>query len=157
MIHPLSLIVIILVTIAVSVIGSAFSMRGVKTWYPTIKKPSWTPPGAVIGAVWTVLYILAAISAILVWDIEPRPAGFLLIAAMFVLNALVNLSWSYVFFVKHKIGFAIWVSLFLDLTVVVLIQLIAPVAPLAGWLLVPYAAWVTFASWLNYRIWGLAR
>jgi benzodiazapine receptor len=152
----LSTIVIIFVAIAVSVIGSAMSRRGVKTWYPTIKKPSWTPPGSIIGAVWTILYTLTAISAILLWDIEPRPAGFSLIAAMFVLNALVNLSWSYVFFVKHKIGFAIWVSLFLDLTVVVLIQLIAPVAPVAAWLLVPYAAWVTFASWLNYRIWELA-
>lgn len=141
--------------IAVAMIGSRFAIRGVKTWYPHLKRPSWTPPGMVIGGVWTVIYILTALSALMVWNIEPRPTDIMLIGAVFVLNALVNLSWSYFYFTKHKMGFAIWVSLFLDLTVIALIQLIVPLSAVAAWLLVPYAAWVTFASYLNYRIWAM--
>jgi tryptophan-rich sensory protein len=151
----ISYILIPLVTILVAYIGGRLTARSVATWYRTLHKPSWTPPGSVIGAVWTVLYILAAISALIVWNLStPVP---LIVATLFILNAVVNVLWSYVFFYLHKMGPAIWVCLFLDLTIVLLIWLIAPLSTLAAWLLVPYAAWVTFASYLNYRVWAMNR
>jgi tryptophan-rich sensory protein len=152
----LSYILIPLVTIAVAYVGGQLTMRSVKTWYKTIRKPAWTPPGAVIGVVWTVLYILAAISALIVWNLPSAPVSTM-IAVFFCLNAMVNVLWSYVFFYLHKMGSAIWVCLFLDLTIILLIQFIAPASALAAWLLVPYAAWVTFASYLNYRVWTINR
>lgn len=152
----ISYIVIPLVAILVAYIGGRFTMRSVKTWYRGIRKPTWTPPGGVIGAVWTVLYILAALSALIVWNL-PSSSVPTVIAALFILNAIVNVGWSYVFFYLHKMGPAIWVCLFLDLTIVLLIQFIAPLSTLAAWLLVPYAAWVTFASYLNYRVWAMNR
>jgi tryptophan-rich sensory protein len=152
----LSYVLIPLITILVAYVGGRFTMRSVKTWYKTIRKPSWTPPGAVIGAVWTVLYILAAISALIVWNLPLVPVSAT-IATLFILNAAVNVFWSYVFFYLHKMGPAIWVCLFLDLTIVLLIQFVAPASTLAAWLLVPYAAWVTFASYLNYRVWEMNR
>jgi benzodiazapine receptor len=153
----ISYILIPLVTIAVAYVGARFTMRSVKTWYRTIRKPSWTPPGNVIGAVWTVLYILAALSALIIWNLPGAASVPAMIAVLFYLNAAVNVLWSYVFFYLHKMGPAIWVCLFLDITIILLIQFIAPLSPLAAWLLVPYAAWVTFASYLNYRVWEMNR
>ena len=152
---PISYILIPLVTILVAFVGGRLTAASVKTWYRGLRKPSWTPPGGVIGAVWTVLYILAALSALIVWNL---PGGALVpatVAVLFCLNAAVNVFWSYVFFYLHKMGPAIWVCLFLDLTIILLIQFIAPASALAAWLLMPYAAWVTFASYLNYRVWAM--
>lgn len=146
-----------LVAIFVALLGGRLTMAAVRTWYKDIRKPTWTPPGSVIGAVWTVLYILAALAALMVWNISPFVVSGVpfMIVALFVVNAVVNVFWSYTFFYRRRIGPAIWVCLLLDLTIVALIQLIAPVAPVAAWLLVPYAAWVTFAAYLNYRVWGM--
>ena len=148
-----------LIAIFVAWLGGRFTMAAVRTWYKDLRKPKWTPPGAVIGAVWTVLYILAAISALLVWNGSAFGMSGVpfIIAALFILNAVVNVFWSYTFFYRRHIGAAIWVCLFLDLTIVGLIQLIAPVSLAAAWLLVPYAAWVTFAAYLNYRVWEMNR
>jgi tryptophan-rich sensory protein len=146
-----------LITIFVAWLGGRFTMTAVHTWYRDIRKPSWTPPGTVIGAVWTVLYILAAISAFLVWNVSSLSINGVpfIIVALFVLNATVNIFWSYTFFYRRRIGPAIWVCLFLDITIVALIQFITPVSHAAAWLLVPYAAWVTFAAYLNYRVWEM--
>lgn len=153
----LSYILIPLVTIVVACVGGWFTSSSVKTWYRGLRKPSWTPPGAVIGAVWTMLYILAAISAIFVWNLAGGAPPPFWIATLFVLNALLNMFWSYVFFYVRRPGPAIWVCLALDLTIVLLIWLTVPLAPVAAWLLVPYVAWVTFASYLNYRVWAMNR
>jgi tryptophan-rich sensory protein len=151
----LSYILIPLVTILVAYVGGRLTASSVKTWYRGLRKPSWTPPGGVIGAVWTVLYILAAISALIVWNLS-APVS-MVIATLFVLNAVVNVFWSYIFFYLHKTGLAIWVCLVLDLTIILLIWFIAPLSSVAAWLLVPYAAWVSFASYLNYRVWAMNR
>jgi len=153
----ISYILIPLITILVAYAGGRLTMRSVATWYRTIHKPTWTPPGSVIGAVWTVLYILAAISALMVWNLPGGTSVPVAIITLFVLNVVVNILWSYVFFYLHRPGSAIWVCLFLDLTIVLLIQFVAPLSTLAAWLLVPYAAWVTFASYLNYRVWAMNR
>jgi tryptophan-rich sensory protein len=146
-----------LIAIFVAWLGGRFTMKAVRTWYRTLHKPTWTPPGGVIGAVWTVLYILAASSALIIWNTPSLSASGvpLVIVVFFIANALVNIFWSYTFFYRQRIGSAIWICLLLDLTIVVLIQLIAPVSLAAAWLLVPYAAWVTFAAYLNYRVWEM--
>lgn len=152
--HP-STLIIPLVTILVAYVGGRLTVASVKTWYVGLRKPSWTPSGRVIGAVWTVLYILAAISALVVWNL---PASVpVVVATLFILNAVVSVLWSYVFFYLHKMGPAIWVCLILDITIVLLIHFVIPISSLAAWLLVPYAAWVSFASYLNYRVWGMNR
>jgi len=153
----LSYILIPLIAVIVAFAGGRLTARSVATWYETLRMPSWTPPGGVIGAVWTVLYILAAIAALMVWNLPDGVQVPALVATLFILNAAVNVFWSYVFFYLHRPGPAIWVCLFLDLTIILLIQFIAPLSPLAAWLLVPYAAWVTFASYLNYRVWAMNR
>ncbi len=154
-----SYFIIPVVAISVAWLGGRFTASSVESWYVKLRKPSWTPPGSVIGLVWTVLYVLAAISALTVWN---APAASIVgvpfvITMFFVLNAVLNVLWTYTFFYRRRIRPAIWVCLSLDLTIVILIQLIAPLSPEAAWLLVPYAAWVTFASYLNYRVWAMNR
>lgn len=137
-------------------IGGLITGRGM-AWYKTVRLPSWTPPGSVIGAVWTVLFILSAASALLVWNGTPSGTRLWLIAALFLLNACANVFWTYLFFGAHVMYAAFWEAIFLDLTVLGLIRLIWPLSLTAALLLVPYAVWVAFASYLTYRVWALNR
>ena len=93
----ISYVLIPLVTILVAYAGGRLTARSVATWYRTLRKPSWTPPGSVIGAVWTVLYILAALSALIVWNL-PSVSVPAVIVILFIVNVAMNVFWSYVFF-----------------------------------------------------------
>ncbi|MFA6533716.1 MAG: TspO/MBR family protein [Patescibacteria group bacterium] len=142
-----------LFTIAVAWFGSLITSRGM-AWYRTINLPAWTPAGGVIGAVWTVIFLLATISALLVWN-GHRPERLAWIFGLFILNGLLNFAWSYLFFGQHLLGAAVWEAGALGLSVVGLIILIWPLSRLAAGLLLPYAAWVTFATYLTYNVWSL--
>lgn len=148
-------IVIPVITITTISVGSWVTSLGMN-WYKTIKLPAFTPPGSFIGMVWTVLFILATISALIVWNkaaSEKKTA----IGVAFILNALLNVGWSVLFFGLHLIGPAIYEAALLGVSVLVLIVLIWPVSKLASWLLLPYLAWVSFATFLTYTIWSLNR
>ena len=132
----------------------AFFLPG--EWYAGLKKPSWNPPNWIFGPVWTALYTIMAVAAWLVWQ-RGGFAGQRVALALFLLQLLCNALWSPLFFgLKHPaLAFADIVMLWLALsaTVVAFWQ----VRPLAGGLLVPYLAWVTFASALNFALWRLNR
>lgn len=153
MIKP-NYIIIPLITILVSVIGSFATSRGMD-WYRTINLPEITPPGQFIGTVWTILFILATISALIVWNTAERTGNFKLIIALFIANAILNVLWSYMFFGAHWIGPAVIEAGLLGLSVIMLIIFIWPVSKLAAGLLMPYAGWVAFATYLTYTIWQL--
>ncbi|MFH0852087.1 MAG: TspO/MBR family protein [bacterium] len=150
----LNYIIIPLITIATALLGSILTSGGMD-WYKIIAKPSWTPPGSFIGAVWTILFILATISALAVFNSSLREgqAGRLkLIVAIFILNAILNVSWSLLFFNQHLLGAAVFEAGLLGLSVVALVILIWPVSRLSASLLIPYAAWVFFATFLTYKV-----
>ncbi len=123
-------------------------------WYEALAKPSWTPPNAVFGPVWTVLYVLMGVAAWLVWQrvgFSGAPRALGLFGVQLVLNAL----WSYLFFGLQRPGIAC-----LDITLLWLAILATAIAfwqvrPMAGVLLVPYLCWVGFASALNFELWRL--
>lgn len=151
----LNYVVIPLITIITAVVGSSFTSSGMG-WYRTINLPTWTPEGGVIGMVWTVIFILSTISALLVWNKIPhKNKRFSLIVAVFILNSVLNVFWSDLFFNLHLIGLAVLEAAALGLSVIALIILIYPFSRLAAWLLVPYALWVTFATYLTYSIYLL--
>lgn len=145
----LNYIIIPLIVFLVAVIGSYFTGTGMD-WYETINLPSWTPPGFIIGAVWTVIFILSAFSALIVWN---KPERNWLIVLVFLINAGLNVFWSFLFFNQHLIGAAFSEAVLLDITVFILIFTIWPVSKLASLLLVPYALWTTFASFLTLFVW----
>lgn len=146
-------IVIPLITLTTISVGSWITSGGMN-WYKTIILPEFTPPGSFIGTVWTILFILATISALIVWN---KVAGKRknIIGSAFILNALLNVGWSFLFFGLHLVGSAIYEAALLGVSVLVLMILIWPVSKLASWLLAPYLAWVSFATVLTYTIWSL--
>lgn len=150
----LNYIIIPLIVLTVAFGGGKLTSVSM-AWYKTISKPSWTPLGSLIGSVWTVLFILGVISALIVWNYLPHDSRFNIIIAIFVINAILNIGWSWIFFSQHLIGWAVFECALLDATIVVLIILIWPVSVLAATLLIPYAAWVSFATFLTYKVWSL--
>jgi len=149
-------LIIIAMVLALSFFGGQFTSSGMD-WYKTINLPSWTPPGSVIGIVWTVIYILTAVSAMIVWKAFPRGKGFHIVVGLFILNAVFNLAWSYIFFYNRMIGAAIIDSLAIEVTLLLLIPLVWKHSKVASALLIPYALWVGFATCLNYTIYILNR
>jgi tryptophan-rich sensory protein len=147
-------IVIPLITILTAAVGSWLTSKGMG-WYQTIKLPPWTPPGSAIGSVWTTIFILSAVSALIVWNKAPRDARFCWIIAIFIANAILNVFWSFLFFNQHLFGQAVIEAAVLGISVAALVVLIWPVSRLASLLLAPYFAWVTFATYLAYVIWTI--
>lgn len=149
-------IIIPLAVIIVASTGSFLTALGIDPgWYASIAKPSWTPDGSVIGAVWTTIFILTAISALLVWKKAKRDKRFYWIVTLLIANACLNVLWSLIFFVLHEIGFAVIEAALLDVTVIALMVLIWPISRIASLMLLPYAVWVAFASFLTYNVWVL--
>jgi len=133
--------------------GGIITQRGLE-WYKNIKLPSFTPPGYFIGFVWTIIFILLSIS-IIIAATRLSGNGFLWLMALFILNLILNFSWSSLFFGQHLIGWAVLEALLLEFSVFALIIYIWPISILSSVLLFPYAAWVAFATMLTYLIWQL--
>jgi len=118
--------------------GSFFTSQGVSSWYPTIIKPSYTPPGSFIGIMWTVIYILSAISLI-VFVNKGRGKGILwLVIGIYVLNGIINASYSYIFFAKHDLGLAVISAFLIWIIVAMLMASIWNISHTASFLLFPY-------------------
>jgi translocator protein len=144
-------IIIPAITVLVSRLGNWFTGQG-QDWYGTLTLPPWTPPGWFIGVMWTIIFALSTASALLVWNRAPRAERFRWAIIAFCVNAFLNVSWSYLFFYQQQIASAALDSLFLGISVAVLIVLIRPLHRVAAYLLLPYLIWVGFATYLNYRI-----
>lgn len=120
-------------------------------WFAALRKPAGYPPGAAFGLVWSVLYIMMGLSlAIVLAAVGARGRKLALVA--FAVQLALNLAWSPLFFGAHRISGALVDILLLDAAVVVTIVLFARIRPSAAWLLVPYLAWVLFATYLNFAI-----
>jgi translocator protein len=125
-------------------------------WYSRLQKPPWNPPSWIFGPVWTVLYTTMAIAAWLVW----KRGGFAtqrVALAFFSLQLLLNALWSPLFFGLHLPGLAFVDLVLLWLTLLATVSAFWKAHRLAGAMLLPYLAWVTFAGALNFAIWRLNR
>lgn len=119
-------------------------------WFDALEKPALYPPPATFGIVWSILYVLMGVALALV--ISARGAHLRRAAiAAFVVQLLLNLAWSPVFFGMHRISLALGIIVALLLALVVTIALFWQVRRLAASLLLPYIAWVCFASLLNLQ------
>jgi tryptophan-rich sensory protein len=150
----ISLVPFVVVCFAAAGIGSLFTATSVKTWYPQLRRPEWTPPNWIFGPVWTTLYLMMAISAWLVWRSASSP-GARFALTLFAIQLLLNILWSVVFFGFRLVGPAFGEILLLWMMIVATTVAFVPISLLAAWLLFPYLAWVGFASYLNFRIWQL--
>lgn len=148
-----ALVAWLIVCFVMAAIGSSATLQA-GTFYSELVRPDWAPPGTVFGPVWSVLYTMMAVAAWLVWqrrDLPLAKLGLVVFLAQLALNAL----WSWLFF-----GWKQGALSFLDIAVLWVLIVVTLVCfwrirPVAGWLLVPYLMWVTFASALNFQIWQL--
>lgn len=123
-------------------------------WYAGLEKPAWTPPGWVFGPVWTTLYTLMGVAAWLVWRRNGSP-GARVALGLFLVQLALNAAWTPLFFGAHAmLGAFVCIAL---LWIAVAATLVAfwRQTHAAGLLLVPYLAWLTLASALNFALWRL--
>jgi tryptophan-rich sensory protein len=119
-------------------------------WFAALAKPATYPPPAAFGIVWAALYALMGVAFALIcsaWGARRRAWAI----ALFVVQLLINLAWSPVFFALHEMRIALGVLLALDVMVLLTTALFWRVRRLAGWLMVPYVLWILFATVLNWQ------
>ena len=133
-------------TLVVGTAPSAFTDVG--PWYQSLPKPTFTPPGAVIGAIWTVLFVLIGVASGLMYQQPERGGYFRAYAVNLVLNAL----WTPIFFALRRPDVALVEIAFLWVSTLGLVLIARRYSTVAAWLLAPYLAWVTFASFLNFCV-----
>jgi tryptophan-rich sensory protein len=140
------------ITFAAAAVGAAASIRAA-AFYQTLARPTWAPPSEVFGPVWAVLYSCMAVAAWLVWreTSARRSAALVAYVGQLVLNAL----WSWLFFGWHQGRWATVEVFALSVAVLVTVLLFHRVHRGAASLLVPYLAWVLFASGLTLAVWRL--
>lgn len=153
--NPIAFIINIVITLGIGAIGSFFTLSSVGTWYRTIAKPSFNPPDSVFGPVWTTLYILIGISAYRVWQKRAEFAHFPRTVAIYFIQLILNLMWSFIFFYAHQIGVAMVEIVFLLIFVIINALVFYRIDKTAGLLFIPYILWVGFATFLTYSIFRL--
>jgi translocator protein len=150
-------------------LGAIPTASSIPTWYKTLNKPSWNPPGWLFGPVWTLLYLLMGVASWLVWhrSRQEKPAEAVLALpqeteektalALYGAQLALNSLWSIIFFGFHNIGGALAEIAALWALIVATTARFYRLRPAAGLLLLPYLAWTTFAAALNATIWRLNR
>lgn len=138
----------------VSSLGGAATTTSVDTWYQTIQKPPFNPPDWIFAPVWISLFIMMAVAGWRVW----RRAGFSQerqAFALYGLQLLLNLTWSFLFFGLQQIGLALLEICFLLFAIIATTIAFWRIDRIAGLLFVPYMLWVSFATVLNASLWLL--
>jgi tryptophan-rich sensory protein len=138
----------VLAVAAVAAAGTLLTEPG-SDWYAALVKPVFQPPDLVFPIVWTVLYAMIALSLARLIATGKLDAG---LTAMYAVNGLLNVLWSYAFFGLQSPMVAFAVLLALCILTVLLIRETWKTDAAAGWLLVPYLIWLAFAAVLNYVI-----
>lgn len=150
----ISLLCFIVLCLFVGLFAGLWTKQSVMTWYPTLNKPSWTPPSWVFAPVWSVLYLLIAISGWIIYQAEhsPRRSAAL---KFYGAQLALNFAWSFFFFSLQSPFLGLIDIVLLALLIVLTIVNTWPLSSLASLLLVPYLIWVIYAGSLNAAIWFL--
>ena len=137
-------------------LGGWVTASTVKTWYPSLLKPRGTPPSWVFGPVWSVLYLLMATAAWIVWQ-QRLVHKVWLALTLFLGQLILNAAWSFIFFGLRRPGLALLEIVSLLLAIVLTAVSFWSCSRTAFWLITPYLGWVGYATYLNYGIWRLNR
>jgi translocator protein len=142
----------IVISFAPGIIGIFFTYDAIPTWYAGLDKPFFSPPNWIFGPVWSLLYLLMGVSFFIIWTAKQKESKKTDAYLLFFIQLILNTLWSIVFFgIKSPLLALIeivilWVSIFLT------IISFNKIARIAGYLLWPYLAWVTFATLLTLAI-----
>ncbi len=141
---------------AAGFLGSLFTTPAIPTWYQTLKKPFFTPPNWIFSPVWISLFVLMGIALFLVWRRQEHPR-FKTALIFFFVQLILNILWSIAFFGLKSPLLGLIDIVLLWMAILLTILNFLKVSKVAGWLLLPYLLWVSFATILNYFLWVLNR
>jgi tryptophan-rich sensory protein len=143
----------LVITFIAAAIGAAASINAGE-FYMQLARPAWAPPAWLFGPVWSLLYLSIGVAAWLVWQIDRfRPARLAL--SLYLIQLVFNALWSWLFFGLHQGALAFADILLLWALIVATFITFRRAHVLAGWLMLPYLLWVSFAAILNFAIWQL--
>lgn len=132
-------------------VGGTVTAQNLNPWYQSLIRPPGVPPNWVFGPVWAALYILIGIAAWLVWRRAGRSRALRLWGWQLGVNAL----WPPVFFGLHALGMGLAVIVVMLGLIALTIRIFARISRPAAWLMLPYAVWVGYATYLNIGFWWL--
>lgn len=144
----------LILTLGVGAISGIATASNIGGWYATLSKPSFNPPNWLFGPVWTLLYILMGIALAIIWK-KPKSPHRSNSLWLFFIQLFLNFCWSFLFFYFHNIGMALVEIGMLWILIMMTIISFSRLDKRAGWILVPYICWVSFASILNGAIYGI--
>jgi benzodiazapine receptor len=145
--------IIIPLTIAIVGYGGSLITNMGMTWYDTLSLPKTAPEGWFIGSVWTVIFILSAISSLLFWNSKEKKSKALI--ALLIFNALLNVLWSGLFFGFHLILWSVVEMIILNIVNIAIVILFWKKHRVSAILWLPYIIWVAFATYLAYSVFSL--
>ncbi len=149
------LAICVLICQSTGIISGLLTNTENNTWFETIIKPSWNPPGYLFGPVWTVLYLLMGVSLWLIWKSDAPETQKFQACLIFALQLFLNFWWTIIFF-KFQCPLCAFVEILIMICLIVItIFKFSEISKTAAWLLVPYISWVFFATILNYKLWVL--
>ena len=151
------LVASLVLSFSAAAIGSVFTAANIPTWYAGLNKPWWSPPNWLFGPVWTLLYLLMALSLYFVWISPDRSPARRIGIGLFVVQIVLNTVWSIFFFGLQQPSLALVEIVILWITILLTMIYFSRVNRLSTWLLLPYLLWVSFASILNAAIFWLNR
>jgi translocator protein len=135
---------------AVAVLGALMTDLG--PWYLNLRKPDWQPPDWLFGPAWTLIFGLCALSGYLAWRNAPNRGGRDGVIALFALNAFLNVLWSTLFFRLRRPDWALPEAGLLWISILLMVIAFGRYSKTASFLLLPYLAWVSFATVLNWAV-----
>ena len=151
-ITPMTWTIVVASLVGTFVAACGGLLTDVGPWYRDLRKPSWQPPNWAFAPAWTTIFALAVTASVIGWFAAPDAAARGLMVGLFLLNAALNILWSGLFFKLRRPDWALREVGLLWLSILALILDLWPMAHTAAWLLAPYLAWVSFASFLNLTI-----
>ena len=152
------ILVLIVTCLAIGYFSGLITRSAITTWYPNLIKPSFNPPNWIFAPVWSMLYIMMGLAAGLIWDrMDSNKPLVQKALVLFALQLALNVLWSYLFFgLKNPMLAGLEIIVLLLLIYETYLQF-SKIDSIAGYLFIPYLAWVSFATILNGSIWWLNR
>jgi tryptophan-rich sensory protein len=146
----------VIICLAVGYLSGMVTRTSITTWYATLVKPSFNPPNWIFAPVWTSLYVMMGIAAGLIWNQIPSQKEAVTKALQFfAIQLVLNALWSYLFFGMYNLMLATIEVVLLWLMIFETYSQFAKINKTASYLMLPYLAWVSFASVLTASIWWL--
>jgi tryptophan-rich sensory protein len=153
----LKLVFSIAICQSAGLIGAVFTVSSIKNWYNLLTLPSFKPPNSLFAPVWTTLYTLMGVSLYWIWTYGVKEKKVKEALKLFAVHLALNASWSIVFFGAHNIFLSLVNIVILWSLIVAVMIKFYEIDKKASLILLPYLAWVSFATILNYYIFLLNR